>query len=276
MKNYQDTLRKILAEGKDREGRNGVTRAIFAHQLRFNLADGFPAVTTKKLAFNTMKAELLWFLEGSGDNNRLAELTGVAPEKTIWFKDGNAEAWKKKAKFPGDLGRIYGVQWRHWRRPDGTEVDQIARSVKILREDPHNRKNLVSAWNAGELEEMALEPCHVGFSFFVADGVVSMHMLQRSCDMFLGVPFNIASYALLLSMFAQVANLKPGELVITLIDAHIYEIHYDAVREQLKRVPKKLPTLWLNPAVKEIEDFKMDDIKLENYEHDSQIKAEMA
>jgi thymidylate synthase len=274
MKQYLDLLRHIYEHGTDVEGRNGATRKVFARQLRFNLEEGFPAVTTKKLAFNMMKNELLWFIEGSGDDNRLKELSGT--EKTIWTANAEADYWKPKAKFPGDLGRVYGVQWRHWQRPDGTEVDQLKEVIERLKANPHDRRHVVTAWNPGELDSMALPPCHMLFQFFVADGKLSVHMVQRSCDMFLGVPFNIASYALLLAMVAQVTGLRPHECVLTLNDAHIYHSHFDAVREQLKREPLPLPTLWLNPAITDIDGFTPDDIKLVGYESHPPIKADMS
>lgn len=278
MKTYNDVLRKILADGVDRQGRNAVTRALFAIQMRFNLEDGFPAVTTKKLAFKAVKGELLWFLEGSGSDERLKEVMakdGVPAEHTIWTDNAEADYWKPKAKFPGDLGRIYGVQWRHWKRPDGSEVDQIANVIKQLKKDPNDRRMIVTAWNPGELDQMALPPCHMQFQFFAANGKLSLHMTQRSCDMFLGVPFNIASYALLLAMVAQVVGMEPYECVLTLNDAHIYHEHFDAVKEQLSREPKKLPKLWLNPEIKDIDKFTMDDIKLVDYESHPAIAAKM-
>jgi len=278
MKTYNNVLKEILEKGVDRKGRNAVTRARFAIQMRFNLEDGFPAVTTKQLAFNAVKGELLWFLEGSGSDVRLKEIMskdGVPAKHTIWTDNAEADYWKPKAKFPGDLGRIYGVQWRHWKKTDGTEVDQIANLINKLKTDPNDRRLIVTAWNPGELGEMALPPCHMIFQFFVADGKLSLHMTQRSCDMFLGVPFNIASYALLLSMVAQVTNLKPYECVLTLNDAHIYHEHFDVVKEQLSREPMKLCKLWLNPEIKDIDKFTMDDIKLIDYVHHPAIKAEM-
>ncbi len=290
MKTYNDVLERIMKEGVDRKGRNAVTRALFAIQMRFNLEDGFPAVTTKKLAFKAVKSELLWFLEGSNDDNRLKELNGS--ERTIWTDNAQAPFWKPKAKFDGDLGRIYGVQWRKWRKPvfvpahavgrewaddawQVEEVDQIANVIEKLRSDPNDRRLVVTAWNPGEINQMALPPCHMIFQFFAANGKLSLHMTQRSCDMFLGVPFNIASYALLLSMVAQVVNMKPHECVLTLNDAHIYHPHFDAVKEQLAREPFPLPKLWLDPTVKELEDFKMDSIKLENYQSHPAIPAQM-
>jgi len=273
MKIYNDVLKKIMAEGVNRKGRNGWTRGVFAVQMRFDLEKGFPAVTTKQLAFGLVKSELLWFLEGSSDDNRLKEISGK--DRTIWTDNAEASYWKPKARFSGDLGRIYGVQWRSWQKPNGKTVDQIARLIKTLRENPNDRRLVVTAWNPGELDEMALPPCHMIFQFFAAKGKLSLHMTQRSCDMFLGVPFNIASYALLLSMVAQVVGMKPAECVLTLNDAHIYRAHFKAVAEQLKRKPLRLPELWLNPKTKELEDFKMDDIKLENYKHHPPIKAKM-
>ncbi len=271
---YLSALKDIMDHGIDRAGRNGDTRALFAIQIRGKFADGFPALTSKKLAFKAVKSELLWFLEGSGDDNRLKELNGT--DKTIWTANAEADYWKQKAKFPGDLGRIYGVQWRKWQKPDGTTIDQIARVVDKIKNDPNDRRLIVTAWNPGEIEDMALPPCHMMFQFFVAGNKLSLHMVQRSCDMFLGVPFNIASYALLLQMVAQVTGKIPDELVLTLNDAHIYHNHFDAVQEQLARSPLPAPTLWLNPEVKDIDGFTMDDIKLENYQSHETIKAEMS
>lgn len=272
---YLHALRKIYEEGTDREDRTGVgTRGLLGFQMRFDLAHGFPAITTKKLAFKAVKSELLWFLEGSNDDNRLKELNGS--ERTIWTDNAEADYWKPKAKFPGDLGRIYGVQWRSWQKPDGTTVDQIKDVIERIKKDPYSRRLIVSAWNPGELDQMALPPCHVMFQFFVADGRLSMQMYQRSCDMFLGVPFNIASYSLFLKMVAQVTGYEAGEFVHVLGDAHIYKNHFDAVEEQLKREPLSSPTLWLNPDIKDIDKFTMDDIKLENYESHPSIKAPMA
>jgi thymidylate synthase len=273
MKTYQDVLRKIMDLGADRKGRNGMTRALFALQMRFNLAGGFPAMTTKKLAFKAVTSELLWFLEGSGDDNRLKELNGS--ERTIWTDNAEAPYWKPKAKFPGDLGRIYGVQWRSWKTPDGKTVDQFKHILDKLKNDPGDRRLVVSAWNPGELDQMALPPCHMLFQFFAADGKLSLHMVQRSCDMFLGVPFNIASYALLLSMVAQVVGMTPHECILTLNDAHIYHEHFDAVKEQLSREPRALPKLWLNPEIKDLNKFTMTDIRLENYDPLPAIKAKM-
>ncbi|MBP6945936.1 MAG: thymidylate synthase [Candidatus Pacebacteria bacterium] len=274
MKQYNNLLKKVLEEGADRETRNGKTRALFGLQMRFNMADGFPAVTTKKLAFKAVKSELLWFIEGSNDDNRLKELN--SSERTIWTDNAEAPYWAPKAKFPGDLGRVYGVQWRKWQGPNGKVVDQLAEVIEKIKTNPTDRRLIVSAWNPGELDQMALPPCHMFFQFFVANGKLSLLMHQRSCDMFLGVPFNIASYSLLLAMVAQVTNLVPHEFVHSLGDAHIYHDHLDAVKEQLSREPLALPTLKLNPVVKNINDFKMEDIELENYQSHPPIKAKMA
>jgi len=274
MKQYLQTLKKIYEQGVDVEGRNGFTRKLFAEQMRFDLTEGFPAVTTKKLAFKAVKSELLWFLEGSSDDNRLKELNEST--KTIWTTNAAAEYWQDKAKFAGDLGRVYGVQWRSWQKPDGTTIDQLAETIARIKTNPYDRRLIVSAWNPGEIDQMALPPCHMIFQFFVVEDKLSLHMYQRSCDMFLGVPFNIASYSLLLSMVAQVTELTPYECILTLGDAHIYHDHLTQVEEQLSRQPYGRPTLWLNPEVTDIDLFTMDDIKLKNYQHHEPIKAPMA
>ena len=280
MKQYIDALRHVLENGTDRKDRTGVgTRAVFGMQMRFNMQDGFPAITTKKLAWNSVASELLWFIEGSSDERRLAEiLYGTKDEsrKTIWTANAEADYWKPKAKFQGDLGRVYGVQWRKWKNPEGKEIDQLANTIKLIKEQPYSRRIIVTAWNPGELDKMVLPPCHAFFQFFVANNKLSLQMYQRSCDMFLGVPFNIASYSLLLHMVAQVTDLKPGELIHTLGDAHIYHNHFEQVKEQLKRKPLPLPKLWLNKKIKNIDNFTMDGIKLENYQCHPPIKAQMA
>lgn len=273
-------MSKIMEEGVDRKGRNGVTRSLFAIQMRFDLSEGFPAVTTKRLAFKSVLSELLWFIEGSSDERRLAEIlhgTRDKDKKTIWTANAHADYWKERGftEFEGDLGRVYGVQWRNWVNSDGETFDQLKDVIERIKSDPYDRRLIVSAWNPGELHKMALPPCHRDFQFYVAEGKLSLHMNQRSCDMFLGVPFNIASYSILLSMIAQVTGLDVGEAVFTFNDAHIYEEHFDAVREQLERTPGSLPTLLINPDITDIEGFTMDDIKLVDYSPQKTIKAEM-
>lgn len=281
MINYNSLLKEIMEKGDDREGRNGKTRGLFTRELRYRMSEGFPATTTKKLAFRSVAAELFWFMSGSNDNKVLQRM-GCE----IWTANANADYWKPKAKFDGDLGRVYGVQWRHWKRPDGTEIDQLNNVIEKIKIDPNDRRLIVSAWNPGEIENMALPPCHMIFQFFVTKGKLSLHMFQRSCDMFLGVPFNIASYALLLHLIAQMTNLVADELILTLGDAHIYHDHFDAVNEQLSRTPGKLPKLWINPDIKSLGDIDVskilapDDIlklvKLEDYNPQPAIKAKMA
>ena len=280
MDQYLKSLKYVLDNGTDRKDRTGIgTRAVFGMQMRYRMEDGFPAMTTKKLAWNSIVSELLWFIEGSNDERRLAEImhgTRDAEKKTIWTANSDASYWKPKAKFQGDLGRVYGVQWRSWKSPNGNELDQLANAIRMIKEDPTSRRIIVNAWNPGELDQMALPPCHTFFQFFVADNRLSVQMYQRSCDMFLGVPFNIASYSLLLHMVAQATGLKAGDFVHTLGDAHIYHNHFEQVKEQLSRKPYKLPTLWLNQEIKSIDKFTMKDIRLENYESHPSIKAPMA
>lgn len=273
MKQYLDLLKKVMDEGIDRPDRTGVgTRAIIGQTMRFDMKDGFPAVTTKKLAFKTMKAELLWFLSGSSDNNKLKEM-GCH----IWDGNANADYWKPKAKFEGDLGRVYGVQWRKWKSPySDVPIDQFTNAIEKLKNNPEDRRIIISAWNPAELDMMALPPCHLLFHFFAVKGKLSLLMYQRSCDMFLGVPFNIASYSLLLHMVAREVNMEPWEFVHVLGDTHIYLNHFDQVKEQLARETYPLPKLWLNPDVKKVLDFKMEDIKLIDYKCHPTIKAPMA
>ena len=261
MVNYLKLLDNILDYGVPRIGRNGYTTCLFGRQLRFNLQDGFPAVTTKRLAFKSVKAELLGFLRAYTHASQFEKLG-----TRIWT--ANAEAWGRD----GELGRIYGVQWRKWRTPTG-RLDQIARVIEQIKTNPYSGAHVVSAWNPSDLEEMALPPCHIGFQLFVAEGRLSLQMYQRSADMFLGVPFNIASYAILLSMLAQLTELQAHELIITLGDAHIYDTHLPQVKIQLEREPLALPTLWLNPQITCIDDFKMQDIRLTNYQHHDKLTA---
>ena len=239
-----------MDHGVDRDDRTGVgTRAIFGEVMRFRMRDGFPAVTTKRLAFRAVVAELLWFLCGSSDVNELHAL-GVR----IWDGNAYADYWKPKARFEGDAGRNYGQQWRDWRAPDGRRVDQIADLIAALRERPSSRRHVVTAWNPGEIEQTSLPACHALFQLFVADGKLSLLMYQRSCDMFLGVPFNMAEYALLLHLLAQIVGLVPDAFTHVLADAHVYTNHVDAVKEQLSREPFPSPTLWLDPALRSLDD----------------------
>jgi len=274
MQQYLNLLKKVLTEGKDRTDRTQVgTRALFGLSETYDLRKGFPAVTTKKLAFKQVVAEMLWFLTGSSDNNKLNEL-GCH----IWDANATAPYWKPKAKFDGDLGRVYGVQWRSWLKPDGTTLDQLKEVIERIKTNPTDRRLIVTAWNPGEIDQMALPPCHIFFQFFVDvdTNELSLQMYQRSNDLFLGVPFNIASYSLLLSMVAQVTNLKPKEFIHVMGDTHIYLNHLDQVKEQLSRKPYPLPKLWLNPDIKDIDGFTMDDIKLIDYQSHPAIKAPMA
>jgi len=281
MKQYHDLLKDILTNGESRDDRTGVgTISVFGRQLRFSLDSGFPAITTKKLAWKACVGELLWFLEGSNDERRLAEITHGSKEGkvTIWSPNAMAPYWKPKAKFEGDLGRVYGVQWRKWESPRwGTLVDQVSNLVDSLKNDPNSRRHIISAWNVGELDLMALPPCHVMSQYYVSkDNKLSCHMYQRSVDVFLGLPFNIASYALLTHMLAQVCDLSVGELIISTGDTHIYKDHIEQVNVQLSREEYPLPILYLNPAVKDINSFTMDDIRLQNYQSHDSIKAVMA
>jgi thymidylate synthase len=286
---YLDALKNILDNGEDRPDRTGVgTRGIFGLQMRFNLQDGFPAITTKKLAWKSVVSELLWFIEGSGDEFRLREILygeRYIDKKTIWTDNAQAEYWTKKRhqRHPGDLGRIYGVQWRRWRKPlirinkvVLQNHDQLLELIDGIKNDPYSRRHIITAWNPGELDLMALPPCHMMAQFYVANGRISCQMYQRSADMFLGVPFNIASYALFTHMIAQACNLEVGDLIITIGDAHIYNTHFAQVKEQITREPLALPILKLNSDVTDITKFTMDDISLDGYQSHDAIKAPMA
>ena len=271
MKQYIDALKHVLEHGELNKSRAGNVIRTFGYQMRFNLQEGFPAVTTKKLAWKSVVGELLWFLEGSGDNKRLAEITHGDPTKTtIWTANANADYWKPKAKYEGDLGKVYGVQWRNWRG-----VDQIQALLARLRRDPYSRRHILSAWNVDELNQMALPPCHTFSQFFVANGKLSCQLYQRSADMFLGVPFNIASYSLLTHIIAKEINLGVGDFVHTFGDLHIYEDHLDVVKQQIQRKPGTLPTLAITPN-KKINEYEVKDFVLENYKSMDSLKAKMA
>jgi thymidylate synthase len=263
MRQYLDLMERVLSEGVERRDRTGVgTRSIFGHQLRFDLARGFPLVTTKRLHVKSIIYELLWFLRGDTNVKYLDE-HGV----TIW------DAW---ADANGDLGPVYGAQWRSWRTPDGGSIDQIANVVEEIRRNPNSRRLIVTAWNPADNDRMALSPCHCLFQFYVADGALSCQLYQRSADVFLGVPFNIASYALLTLMVAQVTELKPGVFVHSFGDTHLYLNHLEQARLQLTRSPRPLPTLRLNPTVKDLFAFRYEDFSLEGYEPHPHIKAAVA
>lgn len=286
---YLDTLKNILENGKERPDRTGVgTIGLFGLQMRFDLTKGFPAVTTKKLAWRSMVSELLWFIEGSGDEFRLKEILHgerYADKKTIWTDNAQAPYWvnKRHQRHPGDLGRIYGVQWRRWRKPlirinkvVLQNHDQLLELIDGIKNDPYSRRHILSAWNPGELEIMALPPCHVMSQFYVNDGKLSCHMYQRSADFGLGIPFNIASYALFTHMIAQVCNLGVEDLIISIGDGHIYKNHVNQIKEQLIRKPLPLPELWLNPEIRKITEFTMEDINLVNYKSHDSIQMPMA
>jgi thymidylate synthase len=263
MQPYLDLLREVLETGNRKEDRTGTgTLSLFGRQLRFDLREGFPAVTTKKLAWKAMAVELLWFLRGD---------TNIG-----WLKERRVRIWDEWADEDGDLGPVYGAQWRSWRGADGETIDQIARVVQQIRETPDSRRMIVSAWNVGELEQMKLPPCHLLFQFYVFDGRLSCQLYQRSADLFLGVPFNIASYALLTHMIARVTGLGVGEFVHTLGDAHIYLNHIEQVKLQLSREPRPLPKLWLDPSIKRLEDFRFAHMKLVGYDPAPTITAPVA
>ncbi|MEU4808187.1 thymidylate synthase [Nocardia fluminea] len=259
---YEDLLRHVLERGTPKADRTGTgTRSIFGHQLRYDLAESFPLITTKRVHMKSIAYELLWFLRG--DSN------------VSWLREHGVTIWDEWADAKGELGPVYGVQWRSWPTPDGTHIDQIAQVLHTLRTDPDSRRMIVSAWNVADLDKMALAPCHAFFQFYVADGKLSCQLYQRSADLFLGVPFNIASYALLTLMVAQQTELEPGEFIWTGGDVHIYDNHVDQVREQLTREPYPFPTLHLRPATS-LFDYAYEDIELSGYEHHPGIKAPVA
>lgn len=278
MKQYLAQLQQILDEGAERSDRTGVgTLSCFGLQARYKMSDGFPAVTTKKLVWKSMVSELLWFVSGSGNIN---DLKAIYKYNKLW--DLNYEDYLKRHGIEsndGDMGRVYGIQWRHWRRPDGTEVDQLADAIELIKDNPTSRRIIVNAWNPGEAspDDVALPPCHSFFQFYVADGKLSLQMYQRSADMFLGVPLNIASYSLLLHMIAKLTNLEPFEFIHTIGDAHIYLDAIEQCKEQLTRQPLPLPTLNIKErGQKTIDDFVMEDFELVNYQCHDAIKAKMA
>lgn len=263
MKQYQELLQRILDTGVKKEDRTGTgTLSVFAHQMRFNLQDGFPLLTTKKLHTRSIIHELLWFLKG--DTN------------TAYLHDNKVTIWDEWADENGDLGPIYGKQWRAWEAKDGRVIDQIGELIEQIKKTPDSRRLLVSAWNVGDLDKMALPPCHIIFQFYVANNRLSCQLYQRSADVFLGVPFNIASYALLTHMIAQVCGLDVGEFIHTTGDTHLYLNHIEQAKLQLTRTPYKLPTLKLNESITDINDFKYEDIAIENYESHPHIKASVA
>ena len=263
MRQYLDLMQLVLDTGTDKSDRTGTgTRSIFGHQMRFNLADGFPLLTTKKLHLRSIIHELLWFIKG--DTN------------IRYLKENGVRIWDEWADENGELGPVYGSQWRAWLAADGRKIDQLALVLKQLRETPDSRRIIVSAWNVGEIDRMKLPPCHAFFQFYVAGGKLSCQLYQRSCDIFLGVPFNIASYALLTMMVAQVMGLELGDFVWTGGDCHLYANHFEQAREQLKRSPKPLPQMKINPAVTDLFAFRFEDFELTGYEPDAHIKAPVA
>lgn len=263
MKQYLDLMRHVLAEGTQKHDRTGTgTLSVFGYQMRFNLQEGFPLVTTKKIHLRSIIHELIWFLKG--DTN------------IKYLKDNGVSIWDDWADEKGELGPVYGHQWRSWPKADGGHIDQISQVLNQIKNNPDSRRIIVSAWNVAEVENMALPPCHSFFQFYVADGKLSCQLYQRSADIFLGVPFNIASYALLTMMIAQVCNLQPGDFIHTLGDAHLYTNHLEQTRLQLSREPRPLPVMKLNPEVKDLFEFKFEDFSLENYDPLPHIKAPVA
>ena len=263
MKQYLDLMRHVTEHGHKKEDRTGTgTYSVFGYQMRFNLEEGFPLLTTKKVHLKSIIHELLWFLQGS---------TNIK-----YLKDNGVSIWDEWANANGNLGPVYGYQWRNWPKPDGTHIDQIAQVVEAIKKNPDSRRLIVSAWNVADVDQMKLPPCHAFFQFYVADGRLSCQLYQRSADIFLGVPFNIASYALLTMMVAQVCGLKAGDFVHTLGDAHIYLNHLEQTREQLSREPRHLPTMRINPEVRDIFGFRFEDFTLEDYDPHPAIKAPVA
>lgn len=263
MQQYLDLMQHVLDRGTDKADRTGTgTRSVFGYQMRFNLADGFPVLTTKKLHLRSIIYELLWFLHGD---------TNIG-----YLHEHNVSIWDEWADADGNLGPVYGYQWRSWPAPDGRHIDQISNLLQQIKHNPDSRRLIVSAWNPALVDEMALPPCHALFQFYVVEGKLSCQLYQRSADIFLGVPFNIASYALLTMMIAQVCDLEPGEFIHTLGDAHLYSNHFEQAKLQLSRTPKKLPQMHLNPDVKDLFSFQFEDFTLTDYHPDAHIKAPVA
>lgn len=263
MRQYLEIMNKVITEGVFKEDRTGTgTLSLFGHQMRFDLKKGFPLVTTKKIHLKSVIHELLWFLKGESNIKYLA--------------DNGVKIWNEWANEKGELGPVYGVQWRHWKKSNGEEIDQIKNLIHDLKTNPYSRRHIVSAWNVGEIDQMALPPCHSFFQFYVSNNKLSCQLYQRSADIFLGVPFNIASYALLTMMVAQVCDLELGDFVHTLGDVHLYSNHLEQAKEQLSRTPFVLPTLKMNPDIKDIFAFKYEDFSIENYQCHPHIKAEVA
>lgn len=263
MRQYLDLMQHIIDHGVEKSDRTGTgTKSIFGYQMRFDLSEGFPCITTKKLHLRSIIHELLWFIKG--DSN------------ISYLKENGVRIWDEWADENGDLGPVYGVQWRSWPKSDGTTVDQLSQVIETIKKNPDSRRIIISAWNVGEIEKMALPPCHTLFQFYVADGKLSCQLYQRSADVFLGVPFNIASYALFTMMIAQVCDLKPGDFVHTFGDAHLYSNHMEQAHLQLTRDPRPLPQMKINPGVNNIFDFKYEDFELVNYDPHPHIKGEVA
>ena len=286
MKQYLDLMQHVLDNGNQKEDRTGTgTTSVFGYQMRFDLNEGFPLVTTKKCHLKAIVSELLWFIEGSTDERRLAEIhhgdvrENIIDKKTVWT--ANADAQGKDLGYENnelvkELGPVYGAQWRSWEKTSGESIDQLSQLINQIKTNPDSRRLILSAWNVGEIEKMALPPCHTFFQFYVANGKLSCQLYQRSADIFLGVPFNIASYALLTMMIAQVCDLELGDFVHTFGDAHLYSNHITQAKLQLSRTPFSKPTIKINKNIRNIEDFKMEDFVLENYESHESIKAKMA
>ncbi len=263
MQQYLDLMKHILENGTEKGDRTGTgTKSVFGYQMRFDLSEGFPCVTTKKLHLRSIIHELLWFLQGD--------------QNIKYLKENGVSIWDEWADQDGNLGPVYGVQWRSWETPDGRKIDQIQKLIEGIKKNPNSRRHIVSAWNVADVDEMALPPCHTLFQFYVADGKLSCQLYQRSADVFLGVPFNIASYALFTMMVAQVCDLQPGDFVHTFGDAHLYSNHLEQTELQLTRAPRPLPTMKINPEVKNIFDFKFEDFELINYDPHPHIKGAVA